>query len=188
MAVNTDRYLASSKTLLGALIPFFLRGKRFVQFMTAICQPLDSVNEKFREWCREKLIDAATTSQIIVLKWSMKEKLKQYFLDKNDSFEFYTYGRMEYTTVYENQPEQSLHTNDAQIYMPENASDATMPTGTEKVVIRDKSELHSESNDLIIIAPAHNSEISDEDYLMKIKQCFEPYLAYDMEYQIQINK
>lgn len=188
MAINVDRYSANSKTLLGELTPFFLRGKKFLRFMAAICAPLDNVNETFKQWCKEKLVDAATTSQIIVLKWSMREKLKQYFLNENDGFQFYTYGREEYTTIYENQSEQSLHSNDAQIYMPESVSDSTMPKGTESVIIRDKSELRSESNDLTIIAPAHNSKISDEDYLMKIKQCFEPYLAYDMEYQVQINK
>lgn len=188
MAINVDRYTASSKTLIGELVPFFLRGKKLLQFLSAICSPLDSVNKTFSKWCRATLVDAATTSQIIVLKWSMKEKLKQYFFDENDNFQFDTYGRTDYTTVYENQSEQELHSEATNIYMPEDVSDTSITDEVAKVIIRDRKELMSESNDLTIIAPAHNFKISDEEYIRKIKQCFEPYLAYDMEYTIAINK
>lgn len=188
MSVNVQRYTVSSKALVGRLVPFFLRGKKVLQFLAAISAPLDSVNITFRKWCRNTLVDAATTSQIIVLKWSMKEKLGQYFANENDNFQFYTYGRAEYTTVYENQSEQSLHSEATNIYMPEDTSDDSITDESAKVVIRDKSEISSESNDLTIIAPAHNSKISDDTYIQKIKQCFEPYLAYDMEYTITINK
>lgn len=188
MAVNVQKYTVNSKTLVGRLVPFFLRGKKVMQFLAAISAPLDSVNSVFRKWCRETLVDAATTSQIIVLKWSMKEKLGQYFADENSNFQFDTYGRTEYTTVYEDQPEQLLHSEAINIYMPEDVSDASITDESAKVIIRDKSELSAESNDLTIIAPAHNSKISDDAYIRKIKQCFEPYLAYDMEYTITINK
>lgn len=188
MAINIDRYTVSSKTLVGELVPYFLRGKKLMQFLAAICSPLDSVNKVFQNWCRSTLIDAATTSQIIVLKWSMKERLKQYFANKNDEFQFYTYGRTDYTTVYEDQSEQELHSEATNIYMPEDTLDTSITDDDKKVVIRDKSELISESNDLTIIAPAHNSKISKDTYLKKIKQCFEPYLAYDMEYTIAINQ
>lgn len=187
MAINIDRYTVNSKTLVGELVPYFLRGKKLMQFLAAICSPLDSVNKVFQQWCRNTLIDAATTSQIIVLKWSMKERLKQYFANENDDFQFYTYGRTDYTTVYEDQSEQKLHPEATNIYMPEDVSDISVADDA-KVVIRDKSELSSESNDLTIIAPAHNSKISKEAYIKKIKQCFEPYLAYDMEYTIAINQ
>jgi hypothetical protein len=188
MAISVERYTVSSKTLVGQLVPFFLRGKKVLQFLAAISAPLDSVNSVFQKWCRDTLIDAATTSQIIVLKWSMKEKLKQYFTDENASFQFDTYGRTEYTTVYEDQSEQLLHSEATNIYMPEDVSDDSITDENAKVVIRDRIELSDEDNDLTIIAPVHNSKISDDEYIRKIKQCFEPYLAYDMEYTISINK
>lgn len=188
MAINIDRYTVSSKTLVSELVPYFLRGTKLMQFLTAICSPLDSVNKVFQNWCRNTLVDAATTSQIIVLKWSMKERLKQYFVNENDEFQFYTYGRADYTTVYEDQSEQKLHSEAANIYMPEDVSDTSVTDEDAKVVIRDKNELSSESNDLTIVAPAHNSKISKDAYIKKIKQCFEPYLAYDMEYTIAINQ
>ena len=188
MAINIDRYTVSSKTLVGELMPYFLRGNKLVQFLAAICSPLDSVNKVFQKWCRSTLIEAATTSQIIVLKWSMKERLKQYFENEDDEFQFYTYGRSDYTTIYENQEEQYLHTETTKIYMTEDVSDTSVTDEKSRVIIRDKSELSAESNDLTIVAPAHNSNIGDSAYLKAIKQCFEPYLAYDMEYRIVINK
>lgn len=188
MAVNVQRYTVSSKALVGQLTPFFLRGKRLLKLLAAICAPLDSVNAVFIKWCRSTLIEAATTSQIIVLKWSMKERLKQYFANEDGEFQFCTYGRFDYTTVYENQTELSNNPTYNDIYMPEDMQDASIPVKTERVVIRDRSELPSESNSLTIIAPAHNSKISDAAYIKKIKQCFEPYLAYDIDYTITINK
>lgn len=188
MAINVDRYTVSSKTLVGELIPYFLRGKKLMRFLAGICSPLDSVNKLFQQWCRNTLIETATTSQIIVLKWSMKERLKQYFANEDDSFQFDTYGRTDYTTVYENQSEQNLHSEAINIYMPEDNSDTSITDGNAKVVIRDRNELSSEGNDLTIIAPAHNSKISKDAYIKKIKQYFEPYLAYDMEYTITINQ
>lgn len=188
MAINIDRYTVSSKTLVGELMPYFLRGKKLMQFLAGICSPLDSVNKLFQQWCRNTLIEAATTSQIIVLKWSMKERLKQYFANENDGFQFDTYGRTDYTTVYEDQSEQNLHSEAANIYMPEDASDVSISDENAKVVIRDRNELSSENNDFTIIALAHNSKISNDAYIKKIKQCFEPYLAYDMEYAIIINQ
>lgn len=186
--IDVSRYEASSKTLVGELMPFFLRGKKLMQFMSAICSPLDSVNKAYRSWCRNTLIEAATTAQIITLKWSMKERLKQYFANENDGFQFTTNGRSDYTTVYESQSEQILHTEAVNIYMPEDTSDDSVTTEENKVIIRDKEEISSEDTDLIIVAPAHNDNIDDDTYIKKIKQCFEPYLAYDMEYKIVISK
>lgn len=186
--INVSRYEANSKTLVGELMPFFLRGKKIMQAMSAICSPLDSVNKMYRDWCKYTLVEAVTTAQVITLKWSMKERLKQYFANENDGFQFTTDGRSDYTTVYESQTEQNLHSEAVNIYMPEDISGDDTIADENKVIIRDKEELSSENTDLIIVAPAHNDSIDDDTYIKKIKQCFEPYLAYDMEYKITINK
>lgn len=188
MAINVKKYSINSAVLVGELVPFFLRGRKILRFLAAVCSPLDSVNSTFQNWCKNTLIDAAATSQVITLKWLMKEKLKEYLLNENDTFQFNTYGRSDYTTVYENQSEQNLHSDATNIYMPEDETDDSITDESAQVIIRDQSELKSESNDLTIIAPAHNFKITDEEYKMKIKQCLEPYLAYDMEYTISINK
>lgn len=187
MTINVDRYSADSKTLVCELTPFFLRGKKLLRILAAICAPLDTVNQAFQKWAMNTIVEAATTSQIIVLKWSMKNMLQQYFENENDEFVFYTYGRSDYTTVYETQAEQLFHQGAKKIYMPEDAKDDFVSYKDNRVVIRNREELKNESNDLFIVAPAHNHKISDESYAQKIRQCIEPYLAYDnIEYQITI--
>lgn len=183
MAVNTDKYIIESKTLVGELMPYFLRGKKFMLFMTAISSPLDSINKAFREWCRDAIISAVTTSQVIVLKWSMKERLKQYFQNENDDFSFLTPVQSDYITVYENQAEQTAHT-DAKAYMPEDTSDSTITDESALAIVRDRGELTLESNELTIVAPIHNSKITDDEYVKIIKQCFEPYLVSSIKYQV----
>lgn len=186
MAIDLSRYTAKSETLISRLIPLFLRGNKMFKFLSAICSPIDKANENFQSWAKDMLIDAATTSQIIVLKWSLKAKLSKYFENEEDVFYINTYGRTNYTTVYENQTEQNLHPEADNIYMPEDTTDTSVAEDVQ-VVIRDKEEISSESNDLTVVAPVHNSSITDEQYIQKIKQCIEPYLAYDMEYQVVIN-
>lgn len=187
MAVSVQRYTVNSKTLIGQIVPFFLRGKGMTQFLSAICSPLDSVNKVFQKWARDTLIDAATTSQVIVLKWSLKNMLIDYFKNTNDEFEFDTYDRSNYATLYENQSEQLNYPEVKNIYMPENVKD-TLKEGVEQVIIRNKDEIVSESNEVLIIAPPHNSTIGDNQYIQKIRQCLEPYIVYDVEYKIVISK
>lgn len=187
MTVSVQRYEVNSKTLVGRLVPFFLRGRRMLLFLSAVSSPLDSVNRPFLTWARNTIIDAATTSQVIVMKWMLKSKLQGYFKDSKDEFEFDTYDRSNYATLYENQAEQLDHPEIKKIYMPENASE-TLGEGIEQVIIRDRGEITSESNEIRIIAPPHNSKISDAQYEQKIRQCVEPYIIYDVEYQISIIK
>lgn len=188
MAVSVQRYVVESKTLVGQLVPFFLRGKRVLQFMAAICSPLDDVNNVFQTWAHDTLIDAATTSQVIVLKWVLKNKLIKYMANADDEFAFDTYDRSNYATLYENQSEQLDYPEVKNIYMPESSGDTTVGDDVERVIIRDKTEIVSESNEVSIMAPPHNLKISDEQYIKKIKQCIESCLVYDIEYKIVISK
>lgn len=186
MAVSVERYTVSSKTLIGRITPFFLRGGRLVKFLAAICSPLDSLNKAFQSWAYNALVDAATTSQAIVLKWSLKCKLSQYFLNKDDEFEIDTYDRSNYATFYEDEAEYS-GVEVKQIYMPEDINDK-LKDNIDTVILRDRGELDSESNEVLIVAPPHNIKITKDQYLRKIKQHVETYLVYDVEYRIVISK
>lgn len=187
MAVNVQRYTVNSKTLVGQIVPFFLRGKRMLQFLSAISSPLDSVNKTFQTWAHDTLIDAVTTSQVIVLKWSLKNKLYKYLTNTEEEFDFDTYDRSNYATLYENQSEQLDYPEVKKIYMPEDSQNQ-LGDDTAEVILRNKDEIVSETNEVLIIAPPHNSKISDGQYIKKIKQCVEPYIVYNVEYKIVISK
>mgnify|MGYP003181035372 CR=1 FL=1 len=192
MAVSVQKYTVNSKTLLGRLIPFFLRGKRMLQFLSAISSPLDDVNKAFQSWAYNTLVDAATTSQVIVLKWALKNKFGQYFYNEDDEFSIDTYARNDYATLYEDRiemdgaPEHTIK----QVYMPENNADTTLG-GEEvknKVILRDKNEIISESNEVLIAAPMCNKRITEEMYQKMIERYIEQQLVYDVEYKVVISK
>lgn len=188
MAINLERYTVNSKTLIGQITPFFLRGKKLLRFLASTCAPLDSVNNAFLTWAHNTLVGAVTTSQVIILKWSIKNRLKNYLLNDNDEFVFSTYERSNYTTLYENQSEQQDYPEVKQIYMPEDVNDSSVSDESVKIVVRNREEIASESNEVMIIAPPHNLKISDDEYKRKIRQCVEPYLVYNIEYKIAILK
>ena len=189
MAVSVKRYIVNSKTIIGQVTPFFLRGRRILRFLSAIAAPLDSVNKAFQKWAYSTLIDAATTSQVIILKWSLKHKLSLYLQNPEDEFMIDTYDRSNYATLYEDELEQHKGPEVKDIFMSEGTEDQSFEAyKSKRVVLRDKEELTSESNEILFIAPPHNSRITEEQYRKRIKQHIETYLVYDVEYRITISK
>lgn len=190
MAVSVSAYKATSKVLVGKLVPFFVAGDKVLKFLSAIAKPLDTVNTAFLSWAKDTLIDAATTSQVIVLEWSMTQKLQKYFVDSAQSVSINTWGRSDYTTIVEDETERSNSTTQTwlkDIYSPETQSDSKIPSSAEQIIVRDKWEITNEGTDIIVRLPKQKSSLSDEAYIKKAKQCIEPYLAYEMDYTIKIN-
>ena len=82
MAINTDKYKVRSNILVRMLTPFFLKGLKVLKFLSGISYPLDELNVAYRKWVAERIVDAVTTFQPIVLKWSLNTRFRQYFKDK----------------------------------------------------------------------------------------------------------
>ena len=75
--INTDR-------LVNQLVPHYLGGRKLILFLQAILQPLNSLNIKWKEWADEKRIEAAMTSQIIMMEYFLNYKFRKYFLDTSE--------------------------------------------------------------------------------------------------------
>lgn len=73
--INTDR-------LINQLVPHYLGGRRAILFLQSCMQPLNSLNEKWKEWADEKRLEAAMTSQIILLEHYLNHKFNKYLLDR----------------------------------------------------------------------------------------------------------
>lgn len=73
--INTDR-------LINQLVPHYLGGRRTILFLQSCMQPLNSLNEKWKEWADEKRLEAAMTSQIILLEHYLNHKFNKYLLDR----------------------------------------------------------------------------------------------------------
>jgi hypothetical protein len=73
--INTDR-------LINQLVPHYLGGRRIILFLQSCLQPLNSLNESWKEWANEKRMEAAMTSQIILLEYYLNHKFNKYLLDR----------------------------------------------------------------------------------------------------------
>lgn len=186
MAVNVHRYEADSNKLVGYLTPFFIRGKKVLQFLSAICSPLNDVNAAFTSWVKGVIEDAVTTTQPVILIWSLNERFRRYFKNSSDSFQIRLFGGgNEY--IYETQEELALYPDTLDIYLPEDIKD-TVVTDTLKITIFNKNEDVFDNDDTTIIAPAHNTLLGDTEYKRRINQRIKTYLTYYTEYNIAINQ
>ena len=75
--INTDR-------MVNQLVPHYLGGRKLILFLQAILQPLNSLNVKWKEWADEKRIEAAMTSQVIMMEYFLNHKFRKYFLDTSE--------------------------------------------------------------------------------------------------------
>ena len=75
--INTDR-------IVNQLVPHYLGGRKLILFLQAILQPLNSLNIKWKEWADEKRIEAAMTSQVIMMEYFLNHKFRKYFLDTSE--------------------------------------------------------------------------------------------------------
>lgn len=186
MAVNVSKYRTFSSTLISMLLPFFLKGKKVVRFLSAIASPIDDVNLVFTQWARERIIDAVTTSQPLVLEWALNEHFRHYFKDVSDSFEIIPYGFDHYLAIYENQTELD-NTEDADSsWMLDSLADTTEIDTTLQMVIMDKDEVKRENDNFIVVAPPIRNLLSDAEYTRRIKQVIENYLVYPVTYKIHV--
>lgn len=188
MSVNVQRYKADSNKLVGYLIPFFLRGTKVLRFMSAICSPLNDVNERLLSWAQELITEAVATSQPVVLKWFLNEKLRIYFKDSDAEFQLMVHDSSE-MFVYEDQEELAKYQNIQDIYMLENIDDTALSETDNKIqLVTYDSEIVEVSGDsLTIVAPAHNSLIRDIEYSQKINYWIDRYLVNSVKYNIIIN-
>ena len=69
--INTDR-------MVNQLVPHYLGGRKLILFLQAILQPLNSLNVKWKEWADEKRIEAAMTSQVIMMEYFLNHKFRKY--------------------------------------------------------------------------------------------------------------
>lgn len=73
--IDTDR-------LVNRLIPHYLGGRRLVLYIQSLLKPLDTLNQTWKEWADEKRIEAAMTSQVIMLEYYLNRKYKKYLSDQ----------------------------------------------------------------------------------------------------------
>lgn len=80
-----NRYSINFDRLINMLVPYYLRGKKYILFLQSLVSPLQKTNNKFLEYTDNKKIEASMTSQVILLTWFLNQKYQKYFQDPTDS-------------------------------------------------------------------------------------------------------
>ena len=189
MAVDVRKYNIESSSLIAMLLPFFVRGKKVVRFLSAIAAPLDDDNKNFVDWVVQRIIDSVTTSQPIVLRWSLDNRFGRYFKSSSDHFDIIPYGYAHYLTIFENQDELHDTTDAEDIWLTEDKDEKVSSiTDNQKIVILDKNEVKRESDSFTVISPPINNLIDKERYQLEVKQVIERYLVYKTIYKIVVRE
>lgn len=72
--IDTDR-------LVNQLVPHYLGGRKLVLYLQSLLAPLKSLGAMWEEWATNKRIEAAMTSQVIMLEYFLNRKFNTYLLD-----------------------------------------------------------------------------------------------------------
>lgn len=68
------RYKLSTDYLTNCLVPHYLSGRRFILWVQSLVWPLQTLNDRFCAFAREKRIEAAMTSQVLYFEWFLNRR------------------------------------------------------------------------------------------------------------------
>ena len=74
-------YKIDTDKMVNQLVPHYLGGRRLVLFLQSLLAPLKSLGAIWEDWATNKRIEAAMTSQVIMLEYFLNRKFNQYLLD-----------------------------------------------------------------------------------------------------------
>lgn len=75
------RYRLPIDRLVNCLVPHYLSGRRFILWMQSLVWPLQTLNDRFCDWARERRIEAAMTSQVLYFEWYLNRRFGRWLCD-----------------------------------------------------------------------------------------------------------
>lgn len=75
------RYRLPTDYLTNCLVPHYLSGRRFILWVQSLVWPLQTLNDRFCDWARERRIEAAMTSQVIYFEWFLNRRFGRWLRD-----------------------------------------------------------------------------------------------------------
>ena len=83
--MDNNRYRLSTDKLVNRLTPHYLSGRRDLLLLQSLGSPLQSLNDRFHTWARERQIEARMTSQVMWFEWWLNYRFRRYFADPADA-------------------------------------------------------------------------------------------------------
>lgn len=177
------RYDIDIAEIIGRLIPFYARGRKILMLLQAIAHPIEQLHKIWVKWAKEMTVEASVTSQPLSLAWYLNHKLRDRFVNEDDTFVVYNgLGNPTNMLFCESEYlESDSYSKHVYGYSEENAENLTMVT-------KNADETDNNSLFLSIIAPAINETVfyDNSDYRHEIKSLVDKYNDSLGEFQIII--
>lgn len=65
-------------------MPHYLSGRKLILFVQSLLYPLQTLNDQFVRFAKEKRIEANMTSQVFYFEWFLNRKFRDYLSDPDD--------------------------------------------------------------------------------------------------------
>ena len=83
--MDNNRYRLPTDRLINRLTPHYLSGRRYLLLLQSLVWPLQSLNDRFCTWARERQIEARMTSQVMWFEWWLNYRFRRYFRNGADA-------------------------------------------------------------------------------------------------------
>lgn len=91
-----SQYNISNNQILGRLLPYFLRGRKFYSLLLSLISPLKSTHDGFLVWGQATMTLARTQFTHRTIEIMLKRSLSRYFKNENDEFKFDLFAHKNY--------------------------------------------------------------------------------------------
>lgn len=176
-----NRYFINIGKAINRLLPFYMRGRNIILYLTAILQPLQSLANSFNQWANEIVVATKMTSQIILFEWYLNRQLSKYFQTPNSKIVIRDSESIGVPIYWE---EADIEEEDEVVVGFENEN---LPENV--VFYYDNEILNFSQASFIVYSPQINTElITREKYLQLLKGYIERYRLSGKTYIIKINQ
>ena len=181
--INVNFTSIDNVKIISRLLPFWLKGKKAILFLSAILNPLKAVHNNFRAWALEHFIIAHITAQKQSLEWYLTYRLKEHFVHEDDMFEVIQDVGTPENIIFFNRESNSIDTYTAPVFFADEADDTEM-------IIYSKGEIHEATKIANIYAPAIVQTLSyaESDYIRDINTILRRFMTNFRQYNIIISE
>jgi hypothetical protein len=180
------RYSINFEKLINRLLPHFLCGRKLILVIRSLVEPLQSLNDEWCEWAREKRIETRMTSQVILFEWYLNRKFSKYFLDPQTSITIDN-GESQGTAFYFQSQENDSDEGVNPILRLE--TEVTNSGITESAILFTQAENTTLGFSFVVNVPAINTAaIKQEVFLYSLKYYIDKYKITNKTYKIIITE
>lgn len=175
------RYFINFDRLVNQIVPYYLGGRKLILFLQSIVSPLQSLNDNFAEWGRERRIEASMTSQIFKLEWFLNRKFSCFFLNTAEKITISNSTNSGVALYYQdaNSHEDPVIYTQSEYYK----------SNTDFILYRTSESPDMSSYSFVVNSPAINTRaINRQEYLSQLQYWIDRYRLAGKTYIIKLDQ